>query len=192
MSTDLLPVATLKAFGLDNILCDDTEIRGGTPTAPAVVSFGNHNIVHPKCRIVSPGGGSIVFGSANIVEEGVVIVNRTTETLHIGDENIFEAGSVFEGVSVGSGCVIEPKATILPGTSIGDNCVIGTSCTTWRDETIPNDTVIFGGMQQRRTQTARSKEQAGMHLKHVEYLKEALKRVHAQKAGVTQSIGIIS
>ncbi|KAJ3028570.1 UNVERIFIED_CONTAM: hypothetical protein HDU68_001369 [Siphonaria sp. JEL0065] len=181
-----LPPAQIKAFGAENIICDDTEIRGAT------VSFGNNNIVHPKSKILSTGGGAIMFGNYNIIEEGVVIINRTSQILHIGDENIFEVGAFFEGLSIGNGCIMEPKSSTLAGTTLGDNCVIGTSCTTWTNETLPANSVIFGSSNERRKQTPRSKEQASVHLKHVEYLKEVLKRFHAQKAGVVQSIGIVS
>ncbi|KAI9344324.1 trimeric LpxA-like protein [Obelidium mucronatum] len=188
MSTPIgqLPPATITSFGAENIICDDTEIRGAT------ISFGNNNIVHPKSKIMSVGGGAISFGNYNIIEEGVVIINRTTEVLHIGNDNTFEVGSRFEGLSLGNGCVVEPKASILPGTTVGDNCVIGTSCTTWQNDVLESNSVIFGSNNERRKQTPRSKEQSSVHMKHVEYLKDVLKKFHAQKGGVVQAIGIVS
>ncbi|KAJ3387382.1 hypothetical protein HDU84_000882 [Entophlyctis sp. JEL0112] len=186
---ETMTTAAIHAFGGENLVCDDTEIRGNK----TIVSFGNHNIIHPKCRILSPGGGAILFGNHNIVEENVTIINRSEGALQIGDENIFEVGSeVFEGVSMGSGNVIEAKATVKGGTSIGNNCVVGTKCTTWADEDLADNTVIFGLHNDRRTQTPRSKEQISLHLKHVEYLKDVLKRFHAQKAGIVQAIGVVS
>ncbi|ORY48646.1 hypothetical protein BCR33DRAFT_40736 [Rhizoclosmatium globosum] len=129
---------------------------------------------------------------SEIYQTDLRIWHRTAEDLHIGDENIFECGSVFEGSGMGSGCVLEPKATVMSGTSIGDNCVIGTSCSTWPNEKLASNTVIYGLNNERRTQTGRNKEQTSLHLKHVEYLKDVLKRFHAQKAGVTQTIGVVS
>ncbi|KAI8617030.1 hypothetical protein BC830DRAFT_1167337 [Chytriomyces sp. MP71] len=179
--------AKVSAFGTDNTLCDDTEMKGGS------VKFGSSNIVHPKARIRNEGGGAIVFGSNNIVEEGVLIVNRSAETLHIGSDNLFEVGSIFEGWGMGDGCVLEPRARVLPGASLGNNCVVGAQCSTWENEQLANDTVIYGGGDGlRRIQTARSREQAVVHAKHIEYLKDVLKRFHPQKAGITQSIGVVS
>ncbi|KAJ3115288.1 tRNA 2'-phosphotransferase 1 [Physocladia obscura] len=154
--------------------------------------------VESRSRILSPYGGPIMFGNSNIVEEGAVIVNHSDEPLVIGDDNLFEVGSVFEGAAVGSGCVLEPRAHVQRLASLGDNCVVGAAASTWPAEVLADNTVVYAAASNGtlrhavRPQTPRSREQALTHLKHVEYLKDVLKRFHAQKAGVVQSIGIVS
>ncbi|KAJ3236522.1 hypothetical protein HDU78_004615 [Chytriomyces hyalinus] len=185
-SSARVPPTKITAMGTENIICEDTEIQGGS------IHFGGSNIVHPKSKIRNEAGGAIVFGNRNIIEEGAVIINWSSETLNIGSDNLFEVGCVFEGLGIGDGCVIEPKARILPGASLGDNCVVGAMCKTFERDVVPNDTVIFGGNNDRRIQTARSKEQEILHTKHIEYLKDVLKRSHPAKAGITQTIGVVS
>ncbi|KAJ3334160.1 Dynactin subunit 6 [Blyttiomyces sp. JEL0837] len=163
--------------GVDNVLCDEAEIKGA-------VSFGDSNIVHPKCRIISEGGGAIKIGNNNIFEENVNIINWSPHPMIIGNETLFEVGCLFEGSSVGNGCIIEPKAMVAAGTHIGDNCVVGTRCVTQKDERVPANTVIFGSAHERRTQSKPPQSQITLHARHLDYLKDVLKRFHNQKPTV--------
>ncbi|KAI9202597.1 dynactin subunit p27 [Polychytrium aggregatum] len=157
-------------------ICEEAVIRGD-------VIFGANNVVHPKCRIVSEGGGQIFIGSNNIIEENVLITNWQEDPMYIGDDNIFEVGSQFEGAKMGNGCIVEPKAIVSQGTSIGDNCVIGAMCTTFREEHIPSDTVLFGSLHERRLQTKLTRMQVNLHSRHLDYLKEVLPKYHHLKPG---------
>ena len=161
-------------IGNVNVVCNEAEVRG-----PVVL--GDRNIVHPRSRIVSEGGGTIIIGDCNIIEENVSIINWSTTPLVIGDNNHFEVGCVFEGCAVGNGCVIEVKATVAKGSRLGHNCVIGAQCSTRRDEHIADDTVIFGAGHERRTQTKPSSAQLILHARHLEYLNEVLRKFHTLK-----------
>ncbi|KAI8833043.1 trimeric LpxA-like protein [Chytridium lagenaria] len=157
-----------------SIVCDEAELKG-------FITLGENNIIHPKCRIVSEGGGQIIIGKCNIIEENASIINWSPEPMIIGDNNVFEVGSYFEGSRIGNGCTIESKATITTGSTLGDNCVVGVRCSTFRDEVIPNNTVIFGSHQERRTQLPASKAQEILHTRHLQYLREVLPKYHSIK-----------
>ncbi|KAJ3194834.1 Dynactin subunit 6 [Irineochytrium annulatum] len=156
---------------MTSVICDEAEIKGA-------VSLGENNIIHPKCRIVSEGGGPIRIGNSNIVEENVSIINWSAEPMTIGNGNVFEVGSFFEGTKVGNGCTLEAKAA---GSSLGDNCVVGAKCTTQKDESVPDNTVIYGSAHERRLQTKPSKAQTVLHTRHLEYLREVLQKYHSLK-----------
>ncbi|KAJ1568727.1 hypothetical protein HK096_005521 [Nowakowskiella sp. JEL0078] len=163
-----------------SIVCEEAELRGS-------IRLGENNMLHPKCRIVSESSGEILIGSNNIFEENCSIINRGTDPMIIGDDNLFEVGSVFEGIRIGNGCVVESKgkrhflsnkqnlskaANVSRGTVIGDNCVIGPLCSTQPNEDIPSDTVIYGGVNEQRTQTKATKSQSNLHTRHLDFLKE--------------------
>jgi hypothetical protein len=81
---------------------------------------------------------------------------------------------------VGDGCVIEVKAAVAAGSSLANNCVVGVKCTTRMNEHVPNDTVIFGHDQDRRTQSKPSSAQMTLHERHLEYL-NVLRKFHSLK-----------
>ncbi|KAI8999487.1 trimeric LpxA-like protein [Gaertneriomyces semiglobifer] len=137
------------------VICDDAQLRGR-------IQFGENNIVHPKCTITCEDpAGEIVIGSGNIIEENVRIINRS---------GLF--GSLFEGVKMGNGCVMEIRATVASGTQLGDYCVIGAKCSSAENQNIPDNTVIFGDSHATRTQNAHIRSLESVHDRHLEYLRE--------------------
>ncbi|RKO88052.1 trimeric LpxA-like protein [Blyttiomyces helicus] len=156
-----------------SVICSEADVRG-------LVIFGHNTVVHPYCRIFSEGGGPITIGNNNILEGS--IINRTAEPIVIGDDNVFEVGCVFEGVRVGNGCVIEVKAVVAPGTTLGDNCVVGAKCSTHPNEQVPSNTVIYGEGNLRRLQTKATRQQANLHTRHLDYLKEILPKYHNMRS----------
>ncbi|CAB4486360.1 uncharacterized protein OCT59_022468 [Rhizophagus irregularis] len=153
-------------IGKNAVVCKDIEIRGE-------IQIGAGTILHPQCKILALKG-PIIFGQNNIVEENVTIINNSQTALTIGNENVFEVGCYVEGTKIGNRNIIEAKARILGNTSLGDNCVIGAVCSTKKDEVIPDNTVIFGDHNNRRTQTASANQQSSLHTRHLDYLREVL------------------
>ncbi|TPX50023.1 hypothetical protein SeMB42_g02401 [Synchytrium endobioticum] len=158
-----------------NTICEDASQSGP-------ITLGANNIIHPKSTItvLNDECGEIVIGSNNIIEECAIIVNRNKEPLVIGDNNLFGVRSVFEGVGIGSDCILEAKSHVLSGTSIGSNCIIGANCSTNTDDTIPDHTILYGNGF-RRTQVTSN---ASLHHRHIDYLKEVLPKYHHVKTTV--------
>ncbi|RGB27990.1 trimeric LpxA-like protein, partial [Rhizophagus diaphanus] len=141
-------------IGKNAVVCKDIEIRGE-------IQIGT--ILHPQCKILALKG-PIIFGQNNIVEENVTIINNFD----------YRKRKYVEGTKIGNRNIIEAKARILGNTSLGDNCVIGAVCSTKKDEVIPDNTVIFGDHNNRRTQTASANQQSSLHTRHLDYLREVL------------------
>ncbi|KAI8052253.1 trimeric LpxA-like protein [Syncephalis plumigaleata] len=159
-------MATRKlVVGPGALVCQDTHLTGN-------VSIGSGCVLHPKCSVIADVG-PIVIGRNNIIEEGVVIINRNQMPLVIGDENIFEVGSFIEGAKIGSRNIFEARSRVVGATTVGNNCVIGIACQTDCNETIPDCTVIFGERLDRRISKP-DPNQAALHLKHLEYLRDML------------------
>ncbi|CAG8571987.1 7304_t:CDS:2 [Paraglomus occultum] len=161
-------------LGKHAIVCQDTELRGE-------ISVGAGTVLNPQCKILAESG-PIRIGVNNIIEEKVIIVNKSTKPLMIGDDNVFEVGCYIEGSKIGNKNVIEAKASVLGKTSVGDNCVIGAVCSTRTDEVIPDNTVIYGNMHNRRVQTVNT-NQANLHTRHLEYLRDTLPKFNHIRGG---------
>lgn len=79
----------VPSFPETTIICDEAILDGK-------ISFGDNNIIHPKCTIVSEGGGDIIFGDNNIIEENVYIVNKYVITSKLEQvRNVEESGNCF-------------------------------------------------------------------------------------------------
>ncbi|RUS16474.1 hypothetical protein BC937DRAFT_91159 [Endogone sp. FLAS-F59071] len=139
-------------FGTRSIVCQETELKGE-------ITIGT--VLHPQCKLLAEGG-PIILGSDNIVEENVIILD-------------------VEGSKIGNQNIVEAKARIIGTTSIGDNCVIGTGCSTEMNETVPNNTVIYGYNHNRRMQANISKPQSTLHARHLDYLREVLPKYNHLK-----------
>ncbi|CAG8561983.1 4805_t:CDS:10 [Paraglomus brasilianum] len=161
-------------IGKQAIVCQDTELRGE-------IFVGAGTVLNPQCKILAESG-PIRIGANNIIEEKVIIVNKSTKPLTIGDDNVFEVGCYIEGTKIGNKNVIEAKASVLGTTTVGDNCVIGAVCSTRTDEVIPDNTVIYGDMHNRRIQTVNT-NQTNLHTRHLDYLRETLPKFNHIKGG---------
>ncbi|TPX60951.1 hypothetical protein PhCBS80983_g01470 [Powellomyces hirtus] len=140
-----------------NVICDESILEGN-------ITLGKGNIIHPKCTIICEGGGPIVIGNGNVFEENVRVVNKSKPCL-----------SVFEGGKMGNGCTIEVGARVQDGTVLGDNVVVGTKCSTYPNQVMETDSVLFGAEHTQRGQTKSNRLQANLHIRHLEYLREVSK-----------------
>ncbi|KAI7902756.1 trimeric LpxA-like protein, partial [Cokeromyces recurvatus] len=147
--------------GPKSIICQETELRGE-------ISIGT--VLHPQCRIIAENG-PIYIGKNNIIEENVIIFNKQSTPLVID----------VEGTRIGNNNIMEARSRILGSTAVGNYCVFGAGCSTESNETIPDLTVIYGAESKRRTQSQPLPEQAILHTRHLDYLREVLPKYNHLK-----------
>lgn len=115
--------------------------------------------------------GPIVIGDFNLIEENVRIVNQAPGVpMIIGNHNVFEVGARSETPQVGDHNVFESKCRVGPLTKVTTGCVIGAMCDINYDETLPENTVIFGSNCDRRIQH----EKPSSNVSQIEFLGKIL------------------
>ena len=125
------------------IVCiEQTKISGD-------VTIGSKTIVHPTATIRAECG-PIVIGAYNLIEEYSVIINRSKEAMTIGSFNVFEVGSYCESTRIGDYNVLESKSRLGPKCKLSTGCVIGSKCTLGTDETLADNTMVYGSECKRR------------------------------------------
>ncbi|KAJ2162009.1 hypothetical protein GGF46_001001 [Coemansia sp. RSA 552] len=150
------------------LVCKNTIIEGD-------VQIGNGTVVHVGASIIAKNG-PIIIGSNNIISERAAIVNHHSTPLMIGDNNLLETDALVEGRGIGHRNVVQVRGKVVGTSTLGNNCVVGPMCTTDQTENVPDNTVIFGSPQLRRTRNDSRAEHAAIHLKHLEYIHEMLPR----------------
>ena len=148
------PISKSKPkIGVGSIVCKEAEIRGE-------VVIGSKTVIHPKARILALHG-PIKIGDGNLIEEQTCIINKGDDdeedstVMEIGNNNFFEVGSHCEATKVGNNNILECKSKVGRQVILGDGCVIGASCELTTNETLPDNTVVFGEDCQRRVQSER-------------------------------------
>ncbi|KAI8323909.1 trimeric LpxA-like protein, partial [Martensiomyces pterosporus] len=149
------------------LVCKNSTIEGD-------VRIGNGTVVHVGAAIIAKNG-PIIIGSNNIISERVVIVNNHSTPLTIGDENLLETDARIEGRGMGHRNTVQVRGRVAGTSTLGNNCVVGTMCSTAPNESVPDNTVLFGNPQSRRLRTDGSMELAA-HRKHLEYIHDMLPR----------------
>jgi hypothetical protein len=107
----------------ENIVCEPVTLEPST----TLTLQGKGNTIHPLVSFA--GEGEIVVGSQNIIEEGVKLIIHPSSSngredeeqadseakmiMKIGDGNYFQVRSIFEGVSMGDNCTLEPNGKNL-------------------------------------------------------------------------------
>lgn len=183
------------------IIAHDADLRGE-------ISIGSGTVIHPKATILALQG-PISIGSDCIIEETAVIVNRRSDPLKIGDENLFEVGCRIEAASIGSYNVFEVRSKVAQNVAIGSYSVVGAGCIVLPKpitdeqlarifddegesregqeeeqviENLPDRTVVYGSDSKRRLWSGEgAQQQSALHAKHLEYLRDAIPRVHKLK-----------
>ena len=149
------PISKSKPkIGVGSIVCKEAEIRGE-------VIIGSKTVIHPKARILALRG-PIRIGDGNLIEEQTCIINQgdindegDSTVMEIGNNNFFEVGSHCEAIKVGNNNILECKSKVGRQVILGDGCVIGACCELTTNETLPDNTVVFGKDCQRRMQSER-------------------------------------
>ena len=144
-------------IGAGSVVCQEAEIKGE-------VTIGLRTVIHPKARIIAEAG-PIIIGDNNLIEEQAVICNSSYPdedvqpdekiTMKIGSHNVFEVGSQCEALNVGDNNILEAKSKVGRHTSLPNGCVIGAMCEVTSQETLPENTVIYGQCCSRRVQAER-------------------------------------
>lgn len=157
MSKHSSPTPRKLKIGSGSVVCQEAEIKGE-------VTIGSRTVIHPKARIIAEAG-PIIIGDNNLIEEQATIVNSAYVdddgqpgekiVMKIGNHNVFEVGSQCEAVSVGDNNILEAKSKIGRYTSVSHGCVIGAKCEVTSQETLPENTVIYGQCCSRRVQGER-------------------------------------
>lgn len=98
-------------------------------------------------------------------------MNRTPGVpMIIGNHNVFEVGARSETPQVGDHNVFESKCNVGCLTKLTNGCVIGAMCEVNYDETLPENTVIFGSNCDRRIQW----EKPSTQVSQIEFLGKIL------------------
>lgn len=143
-------------IGAGSVVCQEVEIKGE-------VVIGSKTVIHPKARIIAEAG-PIIIGDNNLIEEQATIINPSLRegdegedkiVMTIGNHNVFEVGCQCEAVKVGDNNILEAKSKIGRNTLLSHGCVIGAKCEVTSQETIPENTVIYGQSCSRRIQADR-------------------------------------
>lgn len=145
-------------IGSGSVVFQEAEIKGE-------VTIGSRTVIHPKARIIAEAG-PIIIGDNNLIEEQATIINSyylddddaqqgEKIVMRIGNHNVFEVGSQCEAVKVGDNNILEAKSKIGRYTGISHGCVIGAKCEVTSQETLLENTVIYGQSCSRRVQGER-------------------------------------
>ncbi|XP_054710001.1 dynactin subunit 6-like [Uloborus diversus] len=156
------------------VICKECELRGE-------ISIGSRTVIHPKARIVAEAG-PIIIGENNLIEEQVQILNVNKENANpdaqtvmvIGANNVFEVGAYVESLKIGDNNVLESKCKVGRYTELTSGCVIGAKCDISCNETITENTVIYGSNCERRFQA----EKPAPQTLQIEFLTKILPNYH--------------
>ncbi|KAK4884152.1 hypothetical protein RN001_000423 [Aquatica leii] len=144
------------------IVCEESKLDGD-------ITIGSHCIIHPAA-IISAEAGPIILGDFCLVEEQAKIIHRlrpeqtnneTTPVLIIGSHNVFEIGCTVEAAKIGSNNVFESKCFVSNKVNVTNGCIIGAGCKLIEEQTLKNNTIVYGskcfqreGLDRPVTQTA--------------------------------------
>ncbi|NP_001123221.2 dynactin subunit 6 [Nasonia vitripennis] len=158
--------------GVGAIVCEEAILKGD-------ICIGSRTVVHPRASIIAEAG-PIIIGEGNIIEEMVTITNRissdpsVTPVQIIGNYNVFEVDSTCEASKVGDNNILESKAFVSKEVELTSGCIIGTGCSLTEQETVPENTIIYGNQCQRREMNDKPYPQIGQ----LDYLMKILPNYH--------------
>lgn len=185
------------------IIANDADLRGE-------ISIGTGTVIHPKATILALQG-PISIGANCIIEELAVIVNRTGQPIKIGDSNLFQVGCRIEAFAIGSNNIFEARSKVASNVGIADFCTVGAGCSVYPQpisaqeladlfvdddaaqepplreekpvrEELPDRTVVYGSENRRRLWSGEGvKQEAALHAKHLDYLRDAIPSAHKLK-----------
>ena len=152
------------------VVCQEAELKGE-------VTIAAKTVVHPKARIIAEQG-PIVIGESNLIEEQALIINSTPgKIMVIGNHNVFEIGSQCRSTSIGNNNVIESKSKVGSNVVLTNGCVVGTMCELDSNETLPENTIIFGKNGCRR----KASEMPAQQILQLDFLTKILPNYHHLK-----------
>ncbi|KYM81158.1 Dynactin subunit 6 [Atta colombica] len=158
------------------VVCEESILKGD-------ISIGAKTIIHPRACILAEAG-PIIIGEGNIIEEMATITNRqlppdapepvTVPVQIIGNYNVFETDCVCESYKVGDNNILEAKAQVSREIELTNGCVIGAACSLTEQETISENTIVYGSQCQRREMNDKPYPQIGQ----LDFLLKVLPNYH--------------
>ncbi|VDN25426.1 unnamed protein product [Gongylonema pulchrum] len=132
-------------------------------------------VIHPTA-VIRASSGPIIIGENNNIEETAVIENlsESGETLTIGRDNVFEIGCVVHAMKIGDNNVFGIRSHVGQHTIVTRGCSIGTNCKALLREELPENTVIYGKENRRRT----ALDPPQLQTSQLEHLRKAFVRFH--------------
>lgn len=130
---------------------------------------GNHNVFEIKCRVAS----NITVGSHCVVGAGCSVLPKPIADGEL--EKLFDHDEAESPKEQAVGTEAETGAQSIdnPNKDEGDKQVL---------ETLPDQTVVYGADSKRRLWNGEgAQQQAALHAKHLEYLRDAIPRLHKLK-----------
>ncbi|EST04940.1 Bacterial transferase hexapeptide repeat [Kalmanozyma brasiliensis GHG001] len=208
---DNLTVGTRVVIAQDADLRGDISVGSGSVIHPKAtvlalqgpITIGSDCIIEETAVIVNRRSTPLKIGDGNLFEVGCRI-----EAASVGSYNVFEMRSkVAQNVKIGSYSVIGAGCTVLPKPIRDDQLAdifdddeglkeeaavveaeagSGNRPAQREDdavfEELPNQTVVYGADSKRRLWSGEgAQQQAALHAKHLEYLRDAIPRVHKLK-----------
>ncbi|SNX84906.1 related to Dynactin 6 [Melanopsichium pennsylvanicum] len=199
---DNLTVGTRVIIVADADLHGEISVGSGTVIHPKAtvlalagpISIGSNCIIEESAAIVNRTSAPIRIGDNNLFEVGCRV-----EAASIGSYNVFEMRSkVAQNIKIGSytvigmGCMVLPKpisdtelASIFD--DIGD-AELEEDVQNEKEtpetvfEELPDHTVVYGADSKRRLWSGEGvHQQAALHAKHLDYLRDTIPRVHKLK-----------
>ncbi|GLV36431.1 Dynactin 6 p27 subunit [Carabus blaptoides fortunei] len=127
------------------LVCVDSNLRGD-------ITIGAGTIIHPNVSIIAEAG-PIVIGESCLIEEQTKIIHRlplgqpepeTPPILRIGSQNVFEVDCTVEAPKIGDSNVFESKCYVGSKVSVTSGCIIGAGCRLTAEQTLKDNTIIYG------------------------------------------------
>jgi len=162
------------------VVCNECDLRGE-------VTIGPRTVLHPKARVIAEAG-PIFIGEGNLIEEQAEIVNRldsegggdgqgTVPVMIIGNNNVFEVGSVSHSLKIGDSNILEAKSFVGRQTNLSNGCIVGSGCRLTVEETLAENSVVYGGSCDRRKAADRPAPQT----LQIDFLSKVLPNYHHLK-----------
>jgi dynactin 6 len=95
--------------------------------------------------------------------------------LVIGSNNIFEVGCTVEALKIGEKNIFECKCYVSPDVIVTSGCVIGAGCQLSGEQTLQENTVIYGTNCQQREALDKA---SGSHMLQLDFLRKVLPNYH--------------
>ncbi|XP_018334172.1 dynactin subunit 6-like [Agrilus planipennis] len=127
------------------IVCEECKLRGD-------VTIGGGTIIHPSASIIAEAG-PIIIGENCLIEEQTKIINKApvgqidnenVQELIIGSNNVFEVDCAIEAIKIGDNNVFESKSFVGNKVTITNGCIIGAGCRLTEEQTLKENTIIYG------------------------------------------------
>jgi len=159
------------------VVCNECELKGD-------VTIGPRTVVHPKARIIAEAG-PIIIGEGNLIEEQSEIINKAEEGMEpgtvpvmiIGNNNVFEVGSLSYSLKIGDSNILEAKCFVGRKTNLSNGCIVGAGCRLTVEETLAENSVVYGGSCDRRKAADRPAPQT----LQIDFLSKVLPNYHHLK-----------